>query len=1012
MILRSLNVEIDDERRQIRRDGESCPVEPRVFDLILYLARNQARVVSKDELLEALWSEKDVFEAALSVCIHRARSVLGGREGGREFIQTVPRCGYRFIAPLEARPAPIPALRPSPLAATIRVELVGREKERSHLSKTLERTRWGRSNLVLVQGEPGIGKTRLLEEAVDIARSADFEVLWADASPHDSNSVTSPWRSLLMAAAASRSDEELRVLMGASAGTIAAIVPRLADRLRSTSGVAPAQEPDPRSWLAAVVGVISQIASAKPLLVVLDDIQHHNDALSLLEGIFDAPSLPLIVLAASREVRYLDALRSADWVDRLDRKRRVTRIALAAMEDAQVLRLIDQLAGGPVPEVVHAGIVARAGGNPLFVQNYWRHLVMQGLVALTGDGWVSRGDPTAIDLPGGVRSVIASRCASLSLGARALLSRAALFGRVFTLEELTQAAGAPPTVVRHALKESVHGNLLKECGDADTYSFTHASIAEVLQETTPEHERRSYHRQIARAFEHLYQTDIDSYLSDLAHHYLCGVDRECAGRALDYAQRLANQQVSVLEFRNAALWFQHAIGLIDTYHPELTARRYNLLLGVGDALLHAGDEPSARRALREAATRARGTTEAHLEQLDDAPHDDDPVEGDRLLAFIRGALAVVGDEQAEVAWRQEIADRQRAVRDLTVKARQNGHPRQLASALVNLRWLASVRDRPHEHLLLSTEAVLIAEQLDSAHLLQEARLLRIHDLLEHGRIAEADVEITAFADLASTLGTRVHSWVAAYLRAMRAHLDGRLADAEQLAQQAVQTADVSVADVAWAFFTTQLVGQRASQGRMSELLGLLEAFATQFPKQPIGHANLTSVYCELGRLEDARTTFKRALETSSQAGAFGPSLVSHVAAGLARPCVLLREATVAAELFELLEPRRGTFLVVAPAVACIGPTDGYLALLAEAAGRWRTALRLYETAIEASDRSGNRAFAAHVRYELARALLSRGRAGCGRARTLLEAAAETARDLDLGGLLHWVETLAPSAFPA
>jgi len=118
---------------------------------------------------------------------------------------------------------------------------------------------------------------------------------------------------------------------------------------------------------------------------------------------------------------------------------------------------------------------------------------------------------------------------------------------------------------------------------------------------------------------------------------------------------------------------------------------------------------------------------------------------------------------------------------------------------------------------------------------------------------------------------------------------------------------------------------------------------------------------------------------------------------------------VARAQFEALAPWRGTFLVASLALAWSGPVDAYLALLAEAAGRWRTAYPLYRSAIEACENAGSRAIEAHVRYELARALLDRDTRDRKTADRLLDRAAGIADELRLDGLARWIADLRRSS---
>ena len=173
--------ELDEGLYELRRNGEPVKLEPKVFDVLLTLVRDRHRVVSKQELLDRLWPGEAVSESVLPTNVAAVRRALRADPESRDAVRTVHGRGYRFVAPVEEGPAlGSPASAPTadtPQPAEPRRPFVGRESEMQALRGALEAALAGRGRLELLMGEPGIGKTRTLEELEGVARERGALVL-------------------------------------------------------------------------------------------------------------------------------------------------------------------------------------------------------------------------------------------------------------------------------------------------------------------------------------------------------------------------------------------------------------------------------------------------------------------------------------------------------------------------------------------------------------------------------------------------------------------------------------------------------------------------------------------------------------------------------------------------------------------------------------------------------------------------------------------------------------------
>ena len=167
MIYAFAEFELDEARGELRRAGALLPLEPKPFAVLRHLVRHRKRVVSKQELIRRVWPDVVVAEDSLSAAVRRVRRVLRDTGAEQRFIHTLRGRGFRFVAPVQEISS-----QATPQAAEASAErggFVGRAAVLTELADALEDASSGRGRIVLLTGEPGIGKTRTAEE---LARSA------------------------------------------------------------------------------------------------------------------------------------------------------------------------------------------------------------------------------------------------------------------------------------------------------------------------------------------------------------------------------------------------------------------------------------------------------------------------------------------------------------------------------------------------------------------------------------------------------------------------------------------------------------------------------------------------------------------------------------------------------------------------------------------------------------------------------------------------------------------------
>ena len=476
--------ELDPASFELRRAGVRVPMEPQSFDVLAYLARHRDRLVSKEELMDEVWGGRFVSETAVSTRIRQARRAVDDDGRAQWVILTVHGRGYRFIAPVEVHAgesppvelasAPVSATpspgelpdRPSP-ARSDAEPLVGRSAELAVLDRLIDDARHGHGSALVVSGEPGIGKTALLNALRTRVTATGGRVLWGRATASGrpyrplAHALIDPWHS-----PAIRDSPELRPYRAAL------------DRLVPGFGT-PHEEPadagvDPALMVAEGILQILIGPGAEFGVLVLDDASDADpDTVAVLEHLLDRiPGHPVLLALGRRDWPESPAL------DRLAANPVVTRLTLPRLPDAAVTALIR--AGRNLPAQTVAAIAERAEGLPL---------VAAELAAAAADS-----DPGARLAPTGFAALVHARLAALSADQRQLLAAAAVMGRHPDWDLIPAAAGVEPADAAAGFRRAVELNLLTL--DAGELAWRHGLIRHVIWSTMLPPERRALARAV------------------------------------------------------------------------------------------------------------------------------------------------------------------------------------------------------------------------------------------------------------------------------------------------------------------------------------------------------------------------------------------------------------------------------------------------------------------------------------------------------------------------------------
>ena len=873
----------------------------------------------------------------------------------------------------------------------------------------------GRGRLFLITGEPGIGKTWLVEHLAWRASEQGIRVYRGRCWEGGGAPPFWPWGQVIGALAEDCDDQTIASWLGAGTPHVAQLVPGLAGRLGTTAvpDVA-SREPDAARFylFEAVMGLFRRAASAQPMLLVFDDL-HAADEPSRLLLEFLARQLRGVRLLVVGTFRNVEARSpgAGDTVGRLVREGQL--LNLRGLGRDEVRDLIE-IHSGLVPSPAQvAAVHERTEGNPLFVREIVRLLATDAALQRPGRG--------GVPIPDSVRAVIGLRLTPLSSDAVQVLSAAAVVGREFDLALVAPACELPVERVLGGLSEAAAlGVVAEEEGTAGSYRFSHSLMREVLYERLPIPARTQLHWRVGEAIERQYGTGSPAHVAELARHFaeVATAGGE-PGKALMYARRAGDRAMAMYAYEEAAAEYQRALQALRLAGPDEPAR-CELLLRLGAAQSRAGNYQQAKESCLQAAEIGRRL--GAPEQLARAAlgFGERQVEGGlvnrELVALLQEALdglsprdsalraRLLGRLSLELTFSDEPQRTESLSGQAVDMARRLADPVALRAA-VDARWMAVWGpDGLGERTALAAEILRRARETGDRELEMGGHAYRAASSLESGDAQALQADIAAHARLAEELPAAIDRWAATTMRALRALLYGSYEDAERLADEAlavhrgrpnvVFTHLVQVALLRW------------EQGRLPELRDTLQAVVDQFPRAAFARAWLSLADAELGRSDDARRGLRWLAEQLPRRPRDGIWLPAIALASVLS--AHLNEPEAARSLYPLLAPyAEHVVAFTAPQpIACYGSASFYLGLLATVTAQWTAAGDHFQTAIRAHDRLEAGPLLARTRYEYARMLLARGQAADrNRAPGLLDQAFATASTLGMAAVAEGIRTL-------
>jgi class 3 adenylate cyclase/tetratricopeptide (TPR) repeat protein len=731
--------------------------------------------------------------------------------------------------------------------------LVGREEEVGLLRRCWEQVAEGHGQVVLLSGEAGIGKSRLVQELRQWSEHSGGRRLTFRCSPYAQQSALYPvidhlqralqWqRDDTPAAKLAKLEQGLRGYRFSQPETVplfAALLSLPHPESYPPLTLSP-QRQKQRAWQALVAWLLEE-AERQPVLAIWEDL-HWADPSTLewLGGFLEqVPTVRLLTLLTHRpEFR-------PPWPPRSH----VTPLALTRLTRSQIEAMVTRVAGGKsLPAAVLQQIVARTDGVPLFVEELVKAVLETDLVQEEADRYVLTRPLPTLAIPATLHDALMARLDRLG-SAKGVAQLGAVLGREFAYELLQAVAPMEEVTLQHSLAQLVDAELLYQRGQPPqaTYVFKHVLIRDAAYQSLLRSTRQQYHQRTAQVLESQFPETVETQPELLAHHTLCG---EVWDKAMAYCRQAGDKALAHSAHREAGGYFEQALSAIP-HLPEtrdMQEQAIDLRLALRTALRPLGDDERILTALREAESLAAALDDPRrlvqisvsliVDFFNRGAHDQAIAVGQRALALVTASgdavlhalvnLRLGQAYSSQASYRQAIDYLRQAMAffDGARRRERFGLPNQPAVlSRAFLAWCYAELGTFAEGRTVGEEGLRVAEAVDHHGSLMFASWgigllsLRQGDLPRALPLLERAVDICQEPDLPSYL-----PWVAPALGAAYT-LAGRVADAVLLLTQALEQATVM---------------KRVDQQALCRL--------------PLGEAHLLA-----GRFEDAQTLAEQAL---------------------------------------------------------------------------------------------------------------------------------------------------------
>ncbi len=954
------NIEIDLDSFELRREGRVIPVRKTTFDVLCYLIENRNRVITKQELLDKVWTDTNVAESAVAWYVSNLRKALGQKRGDRTPVETVHGRGYQFksdVRVVEEGPIASEVYTPRQMVE-IDDLFVGRQEVMAYLSNAFDSVLVGRGGVLMLRGEAGIGKTRCaVELSKDVIRRG-YGVWMGRCSETASQPPFWPWIQILRNARSEQSNDS--AIRRESSRLLSNLVPhegidsgyQQADDLHGTTD---------KFWLYdRLFDFLRTSCIAAPRMLIIDDI-HWADEASLEFLSFIAPEVAALRLLMIVTLRDFEEMGSREvYVNHL--LRYAKHIPLVGLSEENVDQYVSQSGLFESNEDLNRAVFQKTGGNPLFLHETlrwleWSYAKEKRELTVT--------DIRQLDVPDSVDKLLRYRLDSLDEKTRSVLDIASVIGRGFDLGLVSQGLQEETRTLVAALDRAVNAGIITK-DSATRFRFSHDLMCEVAYERIPNTTRSDYHNRIAEIL--LNEPEIDENIGKAAFHLHKALPLSDIETTIKSCIRAAEQSARIFAHGDAAVyyrWALEAMSLSRTIDPYL---RIKTLVHLGRQTRISGDAAYSKRTISKALQMARtygffdivhdiasigratflsahierpAALEALEEALKNVPENDKALRT-RLLSQL--ALTPPFSTDIDLCKRTS----QQAVR----LAEEQGD-RHLMRVALNAALCSFTGPDDIENLLKTADQILALHNEGEWTLTGiEALVARILAHIHRGDIRRAKTEIEVYGRLMKKLHRDEGHWFYQHLRDQFTLDEGRFDDAIQQFAELTKRAK----RMGMYYFDTFHRIQRAyimrTRGATVEQVRDLYTNTIDRFRSVFTHAEIIGLIIEIGFPELVRDAYARLIE-------FGLDRIPRNAmwlnslSNLSLAAIAFDDQQTIEELYERLKPY-SEFNTPNGILLYDGSVSHYLGLLASKRDSEAIVVRYFEQALDANRKMGLR----------------------------------------------------------
>ena len=966
-----LNFSIDLDLFQLTADSQAIDIGGRALDVLVFLAQNRDRVVSRDLLREEIWNGADLSPSAIPTAIMEIRRALDDDPRESRIVKSVRGRGYQFLPELKELVGSI---------AGSKLYFAGRDGQLRELIKAYREARELRASKVIqIVGEAGIGKTRLIQEFIQATQTtqSDSRPIVVRCSQISGAPPYWPWTQALKKAISSGACEN--AAFAKSVAYLASVHPEFRDV--STPKVVIRAPLDRFTLFNTWIAAIKSLGERRTATLIFEDIHvADEDSLDLLSCVVEELENTSILLIVSHRPPSLDDLR-LKRIAEIGVAPSCTRLELPRLTKSDVSEILASM-GHDRPGISDS-LTSKCNGNPFYLTHVIRHI--------GADLGRPNYELVTRRLPMHGREIVERQLANLPNESRQSLIAAAVIGETFSLNLLAAALECSPASALTAIEPALRTELVRQL--EYEFEFTHALLREALVESTEADFTHQLHVRIAEELQSRPTAGYDA--ARISDHLADAAPLSSPDSTVHFSRIAAKNASSRFAYTIARQYFERAL-MFQRESPEFSAdTQCEIMEDLAIATLHTGDRGAARRLLFEAAQIARENQlpislsrcalslgkdflsievgvydEEHTALLQEAIGllpDSEKSTRSKLLARLSQAIqwtrspdSVEDLAKLAVSLAEETGDSNALVAALAARAESLHGPK---SANLRLSIIRRLRD------------VSIASNDTHALLLAHTRALTAH--LELGDIVSVEAENEHYRAIAARTELPQYRWYPTAHDSMLSLLRGELGESAALSAKFRKIAGENPDQNCIQTFVAHEALRAVEQDRASDIAGMIKLFAKEQIWMYHWRVAVPWFSCELRDYAAAQQNLnqieKSDFDSMSREPGGGQALAmaSEVAAAL-------RDEKKMPQLYDLVAPLADRCATIGYGVGYFGSFARYAGLLARSLGDIDASIEHFKDACMHEEKRGAISWLAYAEADLAQSMRLAGasRAEC------------------------------------